>query len=149
MNKHKANEVMDIAMKLYNENLAWAMMNPTEAASASTSTLCSNALPETGSTWSALNVTYCNNRNMGMDKPSWATNKDFMVRASLHGDIANSHLIVFGGFGNCDVCEALKSMTEEVSGANYRLLTGSISAELPNGIVVVCRSTGTSGSSCW
>ena len=150
INKIHANELMDIAMKVYNQNLAYAVVHPSSVQTdVSSSTMCSNSVPTSGSNISSTIATACNKRNLAISQPSWNTSKDFSIRSILKNSVADSHLLILTGLEDCDICDELQSMTEEVAGEQYRRLPGSISPELANGILVMCRKGAASNQSCW
>lgn len=150
VNKIRANELMDMAMKVHNENLAQAVVDPKVLSSVTASILCSNVVPTSGSGMSSSVINACNSRNLGMPQPSWNTSKSFSIRSSLKNTTENTHIIAFTGLDDeCGVCNELKAMTEETSETGYRRLPGSISPDLSNGLLILCRTGATSTSRCW
>ena len=155
MLKHKANELMNYVSLVYNQTLVKAMTAP--------SNIKANDLPSAERTAfrdqyrlfliSSSSSTSANaGMNMGMDRPSFMTSNYFNIGADLvpsnsltYAD-QTYHLIYFYGMnGNCDLCEALRSMTEKSSGVD-RLIPGSNSSTLSGGIHVRCYP-GSNGSS--
>ena len=132
MNKIHANELMDIAMKVYNQNLSRLTLNP-EILNTNAGYLCSNKLPSSV-TKNAAYVARCEEHNLGMERPSWALDS-FNVIINLLGPTTHSIYIV--GVGSCDVCEELKSMTEAGTTA-YRIVSGSKKTPLTGGIKIFC-----------
>ena len=134
MNKIKANDVMDIAMKVWHEAQAWYFthpgVTPTEAS------LCSNAVPDTVANTSSWR-TWCNKNNLGMDKPSWATLDSFAVRVNMKANNnPDYYFMALTGMGSKDVCLEIFSMLEK-NGADYRV-KGTNTTAIPRGLVVQC-----------
>ena len=146
MNKHKANELMNMAMQVYNANMARLVMDPS-LEDGSGGYLCSNALPSTV-TKDATYIAQCAGNNLGMERPSWAKNSFVIVNKLLS---STTHSLYIGGVGSCDICSELKSLTEAGS-STYRIVPGSKKAPLSNGIRIFClygsdTETGTAGGS--
>lgn len=119
MNKIRANEVLDIAMKVQNENLAWLTLHPN--ATTSTASLCSNAVPS--NTTNDTVKTLCE-RNLGMEKPSWATFDSFSVRSNvLPNDPVTYRGIFIYGMSGCDVCKEIGNMYAHNS--TYAYISGT------------------------
>lgn len=147
MIKIHANEIMDMAMKIYNENLAYATMFPD--VTATNGSLCSNTVTADPG-YSSTVIGYCNRRNMGMEKPKWADQEAFGIRSTVLGG-STYHEMRIMGLGSCDVCEELRSVTEKVAGQNYRLLLNSATPDLPGGLRIWCRHlvADTTANNCW
>ena len=145
MNKNHANEIMDMAMKIYNENLAYEMVHP--GVTATDASLCSNTVT-TAAGYSSTVVGYCNRRNLGLEKPKWANQDAFGIRSTVLGG-SSYHEMRIMGLDTCDVCEELRSVTKKVSGQGYRLFTNSMTPE--EGLRVWCRQLvgDTADSNCW
>lgn len=157
MLKHKANELMNLASILYNETKARAMLQPDKLASEMTAEernkfkLYLTASDNPASTDAV--------GNMGIDKPSFMTHNYFNILVNLvnstytgrHYSNQPYHAIRFFGMnGNCDLCEALKSLTEK-SGDVFRYIPGSKNGDF-QGIRVYCFKDGgnsESGTSCY
>ena len=132
MNKIHANELMDMAMKVYNENYARLVVDP-NILNTPSGYLCSNALPS-GVTKNATYVARCAEHNLGMERPSWALNSFTVVTWMMQKE---AHSIYMLGVGSCDVCSELKSMTDEGTSA-YRIVPGSKKAPLTSGVRIYC-----------
>jgi len=156
MNRSHANELMDMAMKLWNENQAWYLSHPD--ATASNGSLCSNAIPETvAETSSSPWRTYCNRRNMGWKKPGWATLDSFGVRVNMvYSNTASSntaYFLAFTGVGSCEICDELKPLLEKhaFSAYSYRVRNTATDAR-PHGLVATClvgTNTDIKGDKCF
>ena len=139
MNKFRANELMDIAMKTYNQALANAVV---DQAAQEFGTFCSNSVPD--GTTNAQDAARCNEHNMGLEKPSWATLDSFEVMVRLRPDNGKtlakqvSHVIYLFGTGSCDICKEVEAMLEEKSGSTARRLPGSNSGTLSWGLGFYC-----------
>ena len=132
MNKIKANDVMDIAMKVWYEAQAWYLLNPGITTGQS---LCSNAIPDTVANTSSWR-TYCNNHNLGIDKPRWATLDSFAVRVNMRPvNDPDYYFMVLTGIGSRDVCLEIQSMLEK-NGSEYRVK--GTNTDRPRGLVVWC-----------
>ena len=113
MIKIRANELMDMAMKVHNENLAWLTLNPT--ATTTNGSLCSNSFPDSVTAEAAVK-TKCNSRNLALDKPTWAKLDSFAVRSNVRPNATGTyHNIIFHGVGDCDICKEIADMTEKVN----------------------------------
>ena len=140
MSKFHANELMNLAMQVYNGAIARSMV--------------------ISSTDSALHRTYlrdvdysCGNdatQNIGGERPSW-THERFQIVASLFptNQAAKKHHELYFYFTSAEDCEALKSMTTWQSNHTYRLLPGSVNDSLPYGIWVYCYSNSSGSGSLW
>ena len=146
MNRNKANELMDMAMKAYHENLARALTQP-PATTYEECKMYTNASAN-------KNLTASKTKNFGYTPPSW-TSTSFTIAVtncaneSTAGGISQDHHVIIFHFmteatGGKDVCEALKTMTEDGS-EHYRLLPG----EAPNGIRVYCSKGSSTTSNQW
>lgn len=144
MNKIKANELMDIAVKVYNENLARQTGNPSVAKNATVWALCSNAF---AADFSATDDSFVKNRcapnNLGWDKPSWATLPTFTVYTNIYNfasstSSATYNIIVFYGIDDCGICNEIAPMLEKYGTHKYRL-PNSVTDELNTGVIVNCK----------
>lgn len=136
MNKIKANELMDMGLKVYHEAMAQRVADPSK------DILCSNGFPS-NITQTDYVVFHCNGSsrgvNMGMLKPSWVTLDTFTVRVFLNA-AANYHLLGFYGVGSEEVCNEIKTMLLPVSGGYFQVpgTTGDIDSANSKGLVVTC-----------
>lgn len=144
--KHKANEVLNLVMRVWNEGETRAVVNPT--LTSTQGNLYSNALPER-----ITDTTYALSRtqNLGIEKPSWAKDLElFTIRISMKpatGTVANQtyrNMWIYG-MGTCDACEELLSVTEPTSEEHVRMLKGSNQGTLTDGVKLRC-ATGSSTS---
>ena len=141
MNKIKANELMNIAVKVYNENLARKTAKPSVAANSTTGALCSNAFPIATSNATANR---CNNNNLGWEKPNWATLDTFTIYTNIYkfSPTTNSYnVITFYGLNDCAICDEIAAMSEEYQTGKYRL-PKSQTDELTSGILIYNCYTG-------
>lgn len=136
MNKMKANELIDMGLKVYHAALAQRLANPSK------DILCSNGFPS-NITQTDYVVSSCNGNsrgtNLGMDKPSWATLDTFTVRVYLN-PTSTYHLLGFYGVGSEDVCNEIKSRLIPTGGGYYQIpgTTGDIEAANSKGLTVTC-----------
>ena len=135
MNRAKANELMDLAMKLHHENLAYAVTQRKPE----TYPECKLFMRTTS------DLTTTEKRRAEWEVPSWVDNPKFNIQVSYCASVKASsgspyqrqtyYLMMFYHM-NKDICQEIKKMTQDGSGA-YRLLT-TASDSLP--IHVYCSS---------
>lgn len=128
MNKHKANEAMDLAIKVWNEAQTKHTLYPTYIG-----VDCRVYLRENGTENST-------GRSLNWDRPSWASSA-FNIMASQCPVGTIAPMIVFY-YTPEEICNELKTMTKESDIAHYRLL---------NNIYVACttKSNPTDSGSCF
>ena len=129
MNKHKANELMNLAMRVYNEALARSVVE--------------NGGEGYTVYLRATNFSASVQRNAGMEAPSWAQ-ENFNIAAQLSNN--NYHTIMFY-YMTKDDCEALRPLTKKTA-SSYRLLSGN-NLGMPDGIRVYCDELSSKDSSFW
>lgn len=133
--KMRADELMNLAMKVYHEAVARNVMNPitpgTNAGDAS-----KLYLRPYGST----------SANLGWERPSWTdASFNIMARPMTKNGHPEAHYIVFyymKGDAGKEVCAELAQMTEVTDEANFRRLPGSMTDELSSGVLVGCSVAG-------
>ena len=138
MNKIRANELMDLALKLYNERVVRDLTQPATG-------YTSNQL------WlRATGDGVSSTQNIGWEKPSW-TDDNFNIQVTTcdtDGD-QDRHIIIFYHLKTCDVCKEIGAMSEPIEGAVATVrLPGSIKSELSGGIQIICRKAYDSGTGC-
>lgn len=138
MNKMKANELMNLAVKLYNERVARDLTQPTVG-------YTNNQL------WlRATDDGVSSTQNVGWEKPSWTSdNFNIQVTTCDTSGTQDHHIIIFYHLETCDVCKEIGAMSEPIEGAVATVrLPGSIKPELPGGIKIICRKEYESGTNC-
>ena len=141
MSKFHANELMNLAVQVYNEGVARSMMiNSTDSDD------YVFFLKEGDWDLSRRSVT----QNFGGERPSW-TNARFGIYTKIRptNETSKIHHELYFCFMNADDCEALKSLTTWQSGKAYRLLPGSVNDSLPYGVWVYCYSNSSGFGSVW
>lgn len=155
MLRHRANELMNFAMMVYNQALAKATLAPGNVQVYEDMTNDSSGryryrLYMSESDKFAASKADAS-RNMGLPKPAYMTHPYFNIYVNLIPKCSTSypgatydsqsyHTIYFYGMNNsCELCEELKSFTEK-TGYAYRRIKGSNKAPLSSGILIYCYS---------
>ena len=141
MNKIHANELMNLAMQVYNGGIARSM-----AISSTDSNDYLFFLQERDWDLQRRSVT----QNLGGERPSWTKDRfGIYVKIRPTYEASKTHHELYFCFMDEEDCEALKSLTTWQSEKSYRLLPGSVSDSLPYGVWVYCYKESSGSGTFW
>ena len=130
MNKHRANEIINLAMNLYNENLSYSAVHPIPATANSCKLYVRNA--PSGIRESSLDSSILTN----------ASSTIWTAYCNSDKTLNSYHLLILT-YMTEEECEAIKAFTEASGSAHYRVIKGSkVAGSLPNGIRIYCSKGG-------